>query len=244
MNYKLFFCILIFCEYALANSKCADKQYWVEGHHRKAYVRADGTIVSATDVKGHCRSQSRVYEFWKRNFEGISPKSWPHTSEIFKSWTVEEKERVLGALEELPEVLWNDKVIFHRSTKSREWPNPATSSAGVIVLYDESFKKSLNLARVIGHELAHQIYEELTGDQKKDYGFIMNWFSIGNGRYVSRIEGFVQDDGRESPEEDFANNIEFYLFEPDILRKVTPHAYRWIEEHYGDRLKIRKEKSK
>ncbi|MNJ92605.1 hypothetical protein D3C87_102780 [compost metagenome] len=227
----------------MAMSKCPEGQYWVIGHHRSSYVKADGTLVAATNVRAHCKTYSKVYTEWNSKFKNTPPLGWPHKSEVFKNWTVEEKERALEALGQLPEELWNKKVLgIYRSSKSRESPNPATSADGIIVLYDEAFGKTSNLSRVLSHELSHQAYTDLSKEQREDYGFTTNWFSLDKAKdkYISRKDGFVQDDGRESPEEDFSNNVEYYLFAPNELKKITPHAYRWIENHFGDKFKLRK----
>ena len=34
----------------------------------------------------------------------------------------------------------------------------------------------------------------------------------------------MDDKGRE----DFANNVEYYLFEPNVLKEKTPKAFNWI----------------
>jgi hypothetical protein len=168
---------------------------------------------------------------------------WPHKTETFKKWTDEEKDRVLEVFDVLPIELQMDTVkSIARAVKSKDHPNPATSAEGIIVLYDNVFDSNKNLARVLGHELAHQLYRDMPLEQKKDYGFAANWFPLDpeGRRYVSRKNGFVQDDGRESPEEDYANNIEYYLFEPKTLEKLTPQASRWIETVYRDKFKLRK----
>jgi hypothetical protein len=55
-----------------------------------------------------------------------------------------------------------------------------------------------------------------------------------------RPGGFVEIDGRQSPEEDFANNAEYYLFEPALLKKASPKIFSWIEKNLGSLLKLEK----
>jgi hypothetical protein len=50
---------------------------------------------------------------------------------------------------------------------------------------------------------------------------------------------FVELDGRDSPSEDFANNVQYFLFHPLKLRLFTPSAYEWISYHFGDKFIIR-----
>ena len=62
----------------------------------------------------------------------------------------------------------------------------------------------------------------------------MNWISVDRSKnsWISRKDGFIKDDGRISPEEDFANNFESYLFYPEKLKSVTPTAFDWIKESF------------
>jgi hypothetical protein len=170
------------------------------------------------------------------------PANWPYDKEKSKSWTVEETERVLEAICELPEKLWKkSEYRIYRMEKSKDGGNPATSAKGIVVLYDSAFNKSNNLARVIAHELAHETYVKLNEADSIDYRTTLNWFTSRRGNrstIVSREDGFVTDDGRVSPEEDFANNIEYFLFEPNVLKSKTPHAFRWIKTHLGDKFKV------
>nr|WP_295902548.1 hypothetical protein [uncultured Bdellovibrio sp.] len=147
----------------------------------------------------------------------------------------------MEVFEELPEELWSHALQgIYRSSKSREYPNPATSADGIIVLYDSAFDNKANLPRITGHELSHQLYKDLSDKDRQDYGYTTNWYSFGKDQYISRKDGFVQDDGRESPDEDFSNNLEYYLFEPQTLKKATPNAYKWMNNHFGDKFKLRK----
>lgn len=62
----------------------------------------------------------------------------------------------------------------------------------------------------------------------------------GNFFYEGRSGDFVAADGRQGPREDFANNLEYYLFEPNVLKQKTPRAFDWIKKHFGDKFKIGK----
>jgi hypothetical protein len=56
--------------------------------------------------------------------------------------------------------------------------------------------------------------------------------------WKERPGGFVEDDGRQGPREDFANNLEYYLFAPEVLKEKTPKAFDWMRKRFGDRIKI------
>lgn len=149
-------------------------------------------------------------------------------------------------LNELPESLVNSKVTaFVRAAKSIVPNNPATWDNGYIFLYDEAFHQKQTLGRIVAHEMAHQVFRDLPGESQEDYRFAANWYatdSTGN-KFIQRAEGYVQDDGRVSPEEDFANNVEYLLFDEPKLIKETPQAHRWLKSHFSDKFKIEKFRS-
>lgn len=230
---------------------CGQNQYVVKAHFRKAYTRTDGTSVRATNVKDHCRDKSIGFLFAENKFKNSLPEYWPHKQEKGKSWSIEERERLVEALDDIPNVLFSKQLVgFYRAERSKDFPNQATHGIGddskvYIVLYDNafSFKEKGALARILVHELAHQAYEELKESEQDDYRFVTNWLNVSKKskkkRFLSREDGYVRDDGRVSPEEDFANNLEFFLFEPETLKRLTPHAHRWIGEHFGVTFKLR-----
>lgn len=59
-------------------------------------------------------------------------------------------------------------------------------------------------------------------------------------RYKERQGGFVAEDGHQGPREDFANNLEYYLFEPKVLEEKTLKAFDWMKKHFGDKFKLGK----
>ncbi|KYG61743.1 hypothetical protein AZI85_05825 [Bdellovibrio bacteriovorus] len=193
-------------------------------------------------IKGHCRKNPEGYTTWLPKIQDNLPSNWPHKNESSRTWSTEEKEKVLEAMATIPPELWSPKITgIHRAKRSKDHPNPATSADGIIVVYDSAFERERNLARIFTHELAHQKYYDMTLEQRESYWYPMNWLPINSPKniFISRSEGFVQDDGRESPEEDFANNVEYFLFDPKKLEKTTPHATKWIKKYFGDKFKIR-----
>jgi hypothetical protein len=234
---------LVFIASLAGGAECPPGQIHVKAHHRRAYTRADGKFVKEAAVTAHCRTKRKSDDYWHERFSKGRPGIWPHRKETEKAWTPEEVERVLEALCELPEELWNKSAYkIYRMDRSHLGGNPASSANGIVVLYDSAFDKGRTLARILAHELAHERYEKLSESEIVDYRMALNWFvsrTKGKTVIISRKAGFVADDGRVSPEEDFANNVEFYLFEPNKLKIETPHGFRWIRNHFGDKFSIR-----
>lgn len=255
MNILLCLLVLIFFSSAcLGQTKaavCGLNEHWVRSHFRRAYVRANGTFVSATNVRAHCKKNQISFTSWKDKFQNQKPAFWPNKTEKSKRWTEEEIERVFDALDSLPEILRNQKVEgILRFEKAWDPVNQASSlpEKKLIALFNKAFSKDENLARLLAHELAHHYYQNiLPKSEQLAFRLASNWLCGNYGdKYACarRKDGFVKEDGKTSPEEDFANNIDHFLFEPNKLRKTTPAAYEWIAEYFGDKLKLRTEEGK
>lgn len=229
---------------------CPQGQHWVRAYHRRAYIRSDGSRVSATNVTAHCQGDPPSYAKWKDRLKDkptIIP-TWAKMDKR-KTWTDEERERVLEALSSLPEILLLDAVqeIF-RAEKGKslnDAQNPASSDYGMIVLYDEAFKEKQNLARILAHELAHEFFRQISDKERVKYALSTGWSEKvdlkTNKRQLvpTRFEA-VEEDSFESVTEDFANNLEYLLFDKKTLKKKVPEAVRWFDEKYGDKLKLGK----
>ncbi len=221
---------------------CGVGEYLVTGHFRKAYIKSDGTAVKATNVVTHCKKLTSGYDFNKIIKDGL-PTEWPHKSEKSQKWTSEEINRLIEAIEGLPDYL---KSIYingiYRLQKSKDVSNPATNSdKAEIVLYDEAFSKNKNLSRIVAHELAHQLYGKMSAREQLGYSLAVgSTFNYGeNGKiYLERRKSdYIEADGTSSSEEDFANNLEHFIYNSDKLKTVTPNAYNWFNKKYGTKSK-------
>jgi hypothetical protein len=237
---------------ALANKKdpvppCQLGEHWVRAHHRNAYVRVDGTSVSASQVLAHCQKDPPSYAKWKtRLLDSNATRGWKK-SEKQKPWSEDERERVFEALSELPELLLLDSVhSIYRAVKSEDFDqNPASGDDGFIVLYDHAFIPKQNLGRVLAHELAHELFRRVSDDTRKQYASSVGWKTVknlrtGKNQFVMMRFNEVEADSSESVTEDFANNIEYYLFDRERLTKKVPEASGWIQKTFGGTFKLGK----
>lgn len=188
--------------------------------------------------KPNLKSCEEVRKNWESKLTDGRPPSWPNIGERSKNWTTDEKERVLESLSVIPKQLWVPTVRnISRMDKSKDFPNPASNIPGIIILYDEAFKESL--VRYLAHELAHQLYDNFSKSEQREYQIPMNWFPGFGNKWIHREEKyFVTDDSVLGPQEDFANNLEFFLFDFKKLKGVTEGAVRWIKDKYGDSFKL------
>jgi hypothetical protein len=97
-------------------------------------------------------------------------------------------------------------------------------------------------ARLLAHELAHHRYEKIEDtDEGASYRKASGWKLTPEGDkffWTGRKQGYVEEDGGSAPKEDFANNIDHFLFDPIKLKQVTPGAYEWIKKRFSGKFKI------
>ncbi|MGE3760584.1 MAG: hypothetical protein AB7H97_22660 [Pseudobdellovibrionaceae bacterium] len=246
LNLLSVFVITLFAS-LFVEAACPSSQYQVKGHFRSGYTRSDGSVVKATTVKTHCKQLSKGYQYLQSRFAEGVPIGWPHKTEKVRNWTEAEKQRLIEIIEELPDSLLSRAFKnIYRLQKSKDFPNPATSADGVIVVYDSSFDPARDLGRILAHELSHQSFLELSEEDQQDYRRATGWtvqFERDQKLYwIPRKDGYVEDDGRISYGEDYANNLEYFLYDPDKLKKVTPSAYKWFEKRFGKGFKLKREK--
>lgn len=231
------------------NQNCGQHEHWVKSHHRNAYVRSDGTHVSATEVRAHCQADPPSYEAWSQKLDSGKPPGWEFPKESVRTWTDEEKERVLESLSVLPPELLaaGVKGIYRLTTSTLYQLNPAAGRNGEVALYDRAFFSDQNLTRILAHEFAHEVYRQMYGEDKGlSYASAADWLQVKNRKtgdlmLVPNRDGFVEEDGKENPNEDFSNNIEYFLFNPTVLKEKTLKVYHWILKKFGDKFKLGKE---
>lgn len=233
---------------AIPSSLCPKGQHWVKAYHRSAYVRADGVRFSASDVQAHCRINPPSFALWSERLSDKPSLRWLKNGEKLRPWSVEERERVLEALSELPPTLIIDSVkALYRLQKSLAYgENPAAGESGEIGLYDLAFNSKTNLPRVLSHEFAHELYRQFSDAEKEQYRVTAEWLLIKNNRTPGVYQlvparddkNFVESDGPESMTEDFSNNVEYFLFAPEILKQKTPRVHDWIKKKFGDNFKL------
>ena len=225
-------------------SQCPAGEHWVRAHFRRAYIRADGIAVSAAHVSAHCHENPASYAAWAARLRSGLPPGWKSRGEQPIAWSEEERQRVLEALSYLPkELLVSSVEGLYRLRRSLLYAvNPAAGLGDNIALYDPAFDPKQNLARVLAHELAHKLYRQFTVADAKSYNSAAEWRVLktpsGETFFLPMREHYVEEDGKEGPDEDFINNIEYFPFNPRMLRKLSPKVYDWIHLRYVDSFRL------
>lgn len=238
----LFLTASSFAKEVVPTLKCEPDQHYVRAHFRRAYVKTNGTRVSASNVSAHCADNPKGYSFWFPKIKKGLPNSWPH-KERAAVLSEGEREATIEALVALPSELWSGRITgIYRARRSVAYPNPASYSDGEIVLYDTAFESSKNLSEILAHELAHAEYDSIKQEGRQEYENAALWYrSIPpHSEYLRRPTDYVEEDGKMSPSEDFANNLQYYLFHPEKLKRTNPNIFDWIKKRYGDKFSLGK----
>jgi hypothetical protein len=225
-----YFAFFLFSISSLAQ-ECPLGMYQVQGHFRQSHYRNEH-YVSQANISSYCkhyRSEGPL----KLKFRQNQPKAWPKQKEKFKECPIKRQNEIKKNLSELPKILTDvGELKIHCADKSMHDGNPATTATKVkiIVLYDLAF--SGDIKRYLGHELAHILYDRLADDELKELHKVLLWDEHKKSFHPKR-KNFSEEDGSSDPDEDFANNVEHYLFEKESFKIKFPEIYRWIDNFWG-----------
>jgi hypothetical protein len=191
---------------------CPTGHYFVNSHFRSSYYRSDGTFVSSANVEAHCK-EYRLSSPLVLKYSSEMPKGWPYQLDIFKPWTSSERKLLEKEIAKLPKALREQGVVsILRAVKSSFQDNPSTSAPdeSIIVLYDNAQK--FGYKRVLAHELAHVFYSKLDKHELKTYYEAAGWKDTSQYKFSTSRATFSEPDGALGPDEDFANNVEHFVF--------------------------------
>lgn len=183
---------------------------------------------------------------WIKKIKDGRPAVWSLAVEKETRWAAKEKDEIAKALSSLPNYFKKLKINgFYRFKKSIQLGNPAsTDGSKEVIIYDRFFEDNKPV-NVLVHELSHVIYFELSRKLKLDYLKVADWKELSLQGSESTFQtgrvNFVESDGSDSPEEDFANNVEYFLTEPNILKDKNPKIYNWIKENFSEKFTLKKE---
>ena len=217
------------------SDECPEGTYYVISHYRTDYTRKDGVYVKAADVKQSCREYTFLKPL-KSIFKNTAPQYCPNKNEKFKRWTAKEKKEIDRILNSLPKALTSvGELNLYRAKTSRWGPNPATSAAkeSIITIYDNAAGNGLK--KVLAHELAHLLWFNLDRDNREKYFAASEWLLDAKGDVINQRSMVIEEDGRLSPEEDFANNIGNLISDKNHKKKLTPEIINCLNSILGIR---------
>lgn len=195
-------------------------------HDCSMYCR--GMCVPDKDV-----AKCKLGPFWVKRLKA-SP-------EPFQTIIGDERDSVTSALSKLPKGFQPAllKAVVKGTRPHFTAPSSeAASTDEFIILYPRAFSEPSNLERVIAHEVVHLLILKEWADSFKKYKEISGWSGISGNEY--RKGEFVEHDGKTSAEEDFANNVEYFLFDQVTLKNKSPNIFSWLQKNLGQKLRLEK----
>ena len=174
----------------------------------------------------------KVSPFWSNVLNG-DPKP-------FQKSTADKVIRIAKAISRLPlgfEPKSLKAVVTTSSIGLLAPSNPAASYPDRIVLFPKAFSSAQPLERILLHEVVHQLTNSEWSGSLKSFEKAIGWDRPDG---ASRPGQFIEQDGSDSPEEDFANSVEYFVFEAGKLESTSPAIYNWIKKNLGSKLKLQK----
>ncbi|MBI2519385.1 MAG: hypothetical protein HYV97_03170 [Bdellovibrio sp.] len=212
---------------------CPEGTRNVIAHFRSDYTRIDGTYVRSAEVKESCRKYSFLRPS-KLLFLHKTPTAWPNRNEKFIDWSAKEKQEISNILKSLPKALTQVGTLkLHRARTSKWEGNAATSlpEENIITFYNNV--SSYKLRNVLTHELSHILWKNLDQNEREKYFSIADWILNSKGEIFNQRAIVSEEDGRTSPEEDFANNVEHLLTNKNYDQKISPLIVNCLKQIIG-----------
>ncbi len=179
--------------------------------------------------------------YWKSKIKIGRPTGWDIPFEKTSNWKEDEKEKLTSILDRLPENMKSvDFEGFYRMTKSIDRINPATTadSGKVIVIYDNFFENLGLGEQVITHELGHVMYLSLSRRDRENYKNTLGWKKADSDVDL-RPGNFISSRAKDNADEDFAENISYFLNDSEKLKSQIPTAYKWIQNKFSKNFKLK-----
>ena len=193
-------------------SDCTTGEVWVRDHSK---ISGEWTAFCRIRTGN---SRSPAYNFWATKFKPGRPENWPMVlqEERTTNWQSKDVQDVFWSLDHIPKVLWDPQLRgIYRMNKSKDHPNPGLYWHEQIILYDPAFQNEEYTTQALAHELAHSRFDHFPNERRTSYS------------KAARVPS------QESLDEDFARNVELFLFEPEKLKKTNSGAYEWIKKDVG-----------
>lgn len=170
-------------------------------------------------------------------------------------WKKTELDTILLTLSDLPEgilPMQGTRPLVHWTRGTYRSGNPNEIANSHIRVFDVWNEQPAGEKRpVLLHELGHVIAEINGIDSSPEWMKLSGWSQttkVVKGEKVTvpvalKPESIVSGYGLSSPEEDFAESVSAYRYNPQILKKKSPEKYALIKETVFDNVEFTSEES-
>lgn len=205
---------------------CLPNEIHIREQWINAYIKKDGTHVTAHPRLEHCREVKR-----ENYFQDSSSNKFRNFNGKFKSWSTTEKNLLEIAIENLPPWLKKYKIanFLRASIHTGNSKNPALTypDSKTIILFD-AFFSSIDKQSILLHEVSHIAAWDIDPSELKTF-FLSNGWTYVPGESPKPPKKVIIPDSANSPSEDFSNCIELYYSNPKRLKEFNSNSFSIIE---------------
>ena len=205
---------------------CLENQIYNREHQVAPYSRADQTPVSGYKRRGYCRELSAENYFQDKSSQNI--KGAPLK---LKKWSEAEKNTVQSQIDRLP--TWLRRYRFGEVLRAQtdDTANPASTipSTKTIIIFDQFFNEK-NQQDIIIHEVAHIAVWDLDASDAEQFATVSGRSIDLKKKQRLPPSNPLMPDSVDSISEDFANHIEIYYANEEILKKHNPKVHEFIRK--------------
>jgi hypothetical protein len=190
-------------------------------------------------LRSHPRRETCV-DRWKNlslfmhRFSDKPPEYWDSSIAVFKTRMTFEKEAILSAINETPDYSEMENYYFYRAVKSEFAGNPATidTKNRSIAFFDVFFKVEKK-SKILVHESAHYLYFKLSPSDKDQFLSLSGWSpDKTEPSTLTPPLNLIQDDSKNSHDEDFANHLEEFYSSPEQYKKQRPLPFDFFNSRF------------
>ncbi len=202
-----------------------------------------GTFDCPSRCKSLCQPKKtdscKITAEWLKKIKNLRPPDWPYLNEQTSEMSPAEQAELSNILKRMPDSFMPKNLEgFYKLERPRTLFNLGTPSIyhdRQIIFYQKAFDEPEQLPHFLIHEAAHYLHEnDLKADFQK-YKLALGWKDSNSPR-----EGeFINENAKQSPEEDFALNFENYILNPLVLKARVPKAFTWIKTNLKDKFKLK-----
>lgn len=147
-----------------------------------------------------------------------------------------EIDRMIRAAQDFPPSLFpmntNKRYIKLKRGHSLNFSEPWVLANATIAFFDSwnDLGSNEKMEYTAFHELAHYAGHELGLDDSPEWLSIGGWIEKDGKWTTSKDDKNVSIYGKLNPDEDFAESVAAYRYNPDLFKRISPEKYNYIKE--------------
>jgi hypothetical protein len=163
---------------------------------------------------------------------GKIPNNWPWPKDQFLDLTEEEKALVATIVQKIDPSLIQSIDGIYFLNKPKDLFSVGTESSYYekqIIIFKRAFNDPDSLSNKIVHELGHHLHETKESKNFQNY----------SKKFYTKKRDFLTSDSKFNAEEDFATNFEYYINDPETLKRRLPTISKWFEKMLGSKYNLK-----